>query len=99
MSSWSAAKMDVFRDVRRNIYDDPLGDSSLHIGSPNMAKTNNLSNSLRLDPVYHADLDRILFGFTQGTGGSTQHITVKNFELFFLRRYPSHFPNEYPDNW
>jgi hypothetical protein len=97
--SWSAAKMDVFKDVQGTVYDDPVGDATLHIGSPQIVKTIKGGNSLKLDPAYHADLERILFGFTQGTGGKTQHITVKDFALFFLKRYPDHFANEYPDNW
>lgn len=98
-SSWSAAKMALFQDVRQTIYDDELGDATLHIGSPKIAKTIKAGSSLKLDPGYHSDLARILFGFTQGTGGRTQYITVKDFELFFIKRYPSNFPNEYPDNW
>jgi len=98
-SSWSAAKLAAFKDVRKTIYDDPLGDSTLHIGNPRIVKTIKAGNSLQLDPGYHVDLERILFGFTQGTGGRTQYITVKDFELFFLKRYPAHFPGEYPDNW
>jgi hypothetical protein len=98
-SSWSAAKMEAFKDVRGTVYDDPVGDATLHIGDPKIAKTIKAGNSLQLDTGDHADLERILFGFTQGTGGKTQHITVKDFELFFLKRYPNHFVNEYPDNW
>ena len=98
-SSWSAAKMDFFKDVQGTVYDDPVGDATLHVGSPKIVKTIKAANSLKLDPGDHGDLERILFGFTQGTGGKTQHITVKDFNLFFLKRYPDHFVNEYPDNW
>ncbi len=46
------------------------------------------SNSLELEQAIHDNLKRILFGFTQGTGGAIQNITLRNFELYFLRHYP-----------
>jgi hypothetical protein len=94
-ASWSAAKLNLFSDVREIIFDDPAGDASLHIGNPQITKTIKTSNSLQLDPGYHADMERILFGFTQGTGGRSQHITVRGFQLYFLKHYPA----GYPDNW
>ena len=45
-------------------------------------------NSLELSQTMHDDLKRILFGFTQGTGDASQNITLSDFQLYFLRRYP-----------
>jgi type II secretory pathway pseudopilin PulG len=56
--------------------------------APQIELTVQGSNSLELEQAVHDNLKRILFGFTQGTGGSTQNITLRNFELYFLRRYP-----------
>ena len=41
-----------------------------------------------MEQAIHDNLKRILFGFTQGTSGATQNITLRDFELYFLRRYP-----------
>jgi len=56
--------------------------------SPQIELTVQNGNSLELEQAVHDNLKRILFGFTQGTGSMTQNITLSNFELYFLRRYP-----------
>jgi hypothetical protein len=95
-SSWSADKLGIFKYVRRYINDDYyVSTPALQIGSPQMQKTVKNGNELELEAGYHADLERILFGFTQGTGGQTQFVTVKNFDQFFIKFYPVGFP----DNW
>jgi hypothetical protein len=56
--------------------------------SPQIEMTVQNNNSLELSQTVHDDLQRILFGFTQGTGGVTQNITLRDLELYFLRQYP-----------
>jgi len=56
--------------------------------APQIELTVQNGNSLALQQAIHDNLKRILFGFTQGTGSNTQNITLRNFELYFLRRYP-----------
>jgi len=68
-----------FRDVRRTY--------SVHDAQIEMTVDN--TNSLKLDQAIHDEAKRILFGFTQGTGSNTQNITLSDFELYFLKRYPS----------
>ena len=55
---------------------------------PQIQLTINNGNPLELAESDHLDLKRILFGFTQGTGGATQDITVKNLDLRFIKLYP-----------
>jgi len=59
---------------------------------PQIEKTIKKGSSLEIDPADHVDLIRVLFGFTQGTGGVTQNITLQNFELYFLKEYPATYP-------
>jgi type II secretory pathway pseudopilin PulG len=56
--------------------------------APQIELTVQNGSSLELEQAIHDNLKRILFGFTQGTSGATQNITLRNFELYFLRRYP-----------
>jgi len=57
--------------------------------SPLIQKTiKDTNNPLVLDTANHDQLKRILFGFTQATGGATQNITLRDLELYFLRQYP-----------
>jgi len=62
--------------------------STFTVTAPQIELTVQNGNSLRLEQTIHDNLKQILFGFTQGTGGATQNITLRNFELYFLRRYP-----------
>ena len=78
----SAAELAQFKDVRADF------SASL----PQIEKTINRGNSLKIDPADHLDLIRVLFGFTQGTGGATQNITLRNLELYFLKEYPVSYP-------
>ncbi|MFC1877052.1 LamG-like jellyroll fold domain-containing protein, partial [Thermodesulfobacteriota bacterium] len=73
----SEAELAQFKDVRADF------SGSL----PQIEKTINRGSSLEIDPADHDDLKRVLFGFTQGTGGATQNITLRNFELYFLREF------------
>ncbi len=57
--------------------------------APQIELTIQNTNSLELEQAVHDNLKRILFGFTQGTSSVTQNITLSNFELYFLRRYPA----------
>ena len=50
--------------------------------SPKIEKT------ILLPEADHLDFKNFLFGFTQGTGGATQNITLSNFEIYFFKRYP-----------
>ena len=74
----SAAELAQFEDVRTDF------SGSL----PDIEKTINEGSSLKIDPADHVDLIRVLFGFTQGTGGATQNITLSNLQLYFLQQYP-----------
>jgi len=56
--------------------------------TPQIELTVQNGNALKLEQAIHDNLKRILFGFTQGTGSVAQNITLRNFELYFLRRYP-----------
>ena len=75
----SAAELAQFKDVRADF------SASL----PQIEKTINEGSSLEIDPADHVDLIRVLFGFTQGTAGATQNITLRNLELYFLQQYPA----------
>ena len=55
---------------------------------PNIELTLQNGNPLELAASVHQDLKDILFGFTQGTGGVTQDITLKNMEMRFNYIYP-----------
>ncbi|HOW56840.1 MAG TPA: BACON domain-containing protein, partial [Smithellaceae bacterium] len=44
---------------------------------PKINRTQQLSSTL------NSLFDQILFGFTEGTGGSTQHISISNFAIYF----------------
>lgn len=59
---------------------------------PQIEKTINRGNSLKIDPTDHFALLRILLGFTQGTGMATQNITLRNLELYFIKEYPASYP-------
>ena len=65
-----------------------IGDYTFTASLPQIQKTLKLSNPLEVSPAIHEDLKKILFGFTEGTGGATQNITLSNFELHFLKTYP-----------
>ncbi len=78
----SAAELAQFEDVKADF------SASL----PTIEKTINRGNSLKINPADHLDLIRVLFGFTQGTGGATQNITLRNLELYFLKEYPASYP-------
>ncbi len=56
--------------------------------TPQIEMTVQNGNSLELPQTLHDELKRILFGFTQGTGDVFQNITLSDFQLYFLRRYP-----------
>ena len=62
---------------------------------PQIELTIDNGNPLELDSTVHDDLAKILFGFTQGTGGATQDITLKNLDMRFIYTYPSGFPNSW----
>ena len=55
---------------------------------PQVELTINNGNPLQLAESVHLDLNKILFGFTQATGGATQDITLKNLDMRFIKRYP-----------
>jgi len=55
---------------------------------PQIELTLKKGNPLELAESVHQDLKSILFGFTQGTGGATQDITLKNMEMRFNYVYP-----------
>ena len=59
---------------------------------PQIEKTINRGNSLKIDPTDHFALLRVLLGFTQGTGMATQNITLRNLELYFIKEYPASYP-------
>ena len=78
-SDLTPAELVQFREVR----------ADFSAWSPMIQKTiKNTNNPLLLNSTDHEDLNRILFGFTQGTGGATQNIILRNLELYFLRQYP-----------
>jgi hypothetical protein len=56
--------------------------------SPQIELTLQNGNPLELSQAVHDNLNRVLFGFTQGTGGATQNITLRNLEVYFLQQYP-----------
>ena len=67
-----------FKNVRADFSAwDPLIEKSIDNGNP-----------LNINQKAHDELKRVLFGFTEGTGGVDQNITLKFFELYFLKRYP-----------
>ena len=75
----STGELAQFKDVR----------ADFSVLAPQIKKTiKDTNNPLVLNATDHDELKRILFGFTEGTGGATQDITLRNFELYFLRRYP-----------
>lgn len=61
--------------------------------APLITKTILNSNPLVLNTTDHEELKRILFGFTEGTGGATQNITLRDFELYFLKNHPTDLNN------
>jgi hypothetical protein len=60
---------------------------------PQIELTIDNGNPLELAESVHLDLKDILFGFTQGTGGATQDITLKYLDIRFNKTYPPGFPN------
>ena len=56
--------------------------------APRVFRTLQEGNPLELSPAVHADLHRILFGFTAGTGGASMDITTGKMEIRFIRTYP-----------
>ncbi|HOG06788.1 MAG: hypothetical protein M0P04_03300 [Syntrophales bacterium] len=42
--------------------------------------------TITLTPTWHEKFDRILFGWTQGTGGSTQTVVITNFKIDFKNK-------------
>ena len=74
----SAGEEAQFKEVR----------STFTVLAPQIELTVQNGNSLELEQAIHDNLERVLFGFTQGTSGATQNITLRNFELYFLKRYP-----------
>lgn len=56
--------------------------------APLIYRTLKDGNPLELDQSVHDDLKQILFGFTEGTGGATQDITIRNLEMRFIKTYP-----------
>ncbi|MBW2612754.1 MAG: hypothetical protein JRE12_10405, partial [Deltaproteobacteria bacterium] len=55
---------------------------------PQIELTLKKGNPLELAESVHQDLKSILFGFTQGTSGATQDITLKNMDMRFIKTYP-----------
>ena len=43
--------------------------------------------TVMLNQDWHGKFDRILFGWTQGTGGLTQSISIRNFKIDFKNKY------------
>jgi hypothetical protein len=75
----TASELAQFKDVR----------ADFAAWGPLIKKTiKDTNNPLMLNEIDHEDLKRVLFGFTQGTGGATQNITLRDLELYFLRQYP-----------
>jgi hypothetical protein len=74
----TASEQAQFQDVR----------ATFTAFSPQIELTVQNGNPLELSQAVHDNLTRVLFGFTQGTGGATQNITLRNLELFFLQQYP-----------
>jgi hypothetical protein len=72
------SELNHFKDIRTDFSD----------WSPLIIKTTFNGNPLLLDATAHDELEKILFGFTEGTGGATQNVTLRNFELYFLKQYP-----------
>jgi len=64
---------------------------------PKILRTLANGNPLVLDSSVHDNLNKILFGFTQGTGGATQDITITDMEIRFIKRYP--LPVDDLDTW
>jgi hypothetical protein len=79
----SAGELASFKDVR----------ADFSVLSPQITKTILNLNPLVLNTTVHEELKRILFGFTQGTGGAVQNITLRDFELYFLKQYPADLNN------
>lgn len=57
--------------------------------APLIQKTIANGNQLVLDSTTQDQFKKTLFGFTQGTGEAMQNITLRDFELYFLKRYPA----------
>ncbi len=88
---------DAFYDYQVKIWIDCAGCQDVKTTytafGPQIEMTVQNFNSLKLSQDVHDNLNRILFGFTQGTGLlATQNITLSNLELFFLREYPVSYP-------
>jgi hypothetical protein len=47
------------------------------------ASTVRINRTIELSPDLHTDFNKMVFGFTQGTGSATQNITINNFDIFF----------------
>jgi hypothetical protein len=43
----------------------------------------NFKQQAQFSTDWHNKFDRMIFGWTQGTGGSTQKVTIKNFQIDF----------------
>lgn len=52
--------------------------SASHDATPDIAQT------ITLNSDWHEDFSRIIFGFTQATGGTTQNIAISDFKLHFI---------------
>jgi Tfp pilus assembly protein PilX len=47
------------------------------------ASTAQINRTIELSPDLHTDFNKMVFGFTQGTGAATQNITISTFDIFF----------------
>jgi hypothetical protein len=89
----SAEQLGSFQNVKSSLPSDWAWAPLIQKTIDTMDPTKN--NPLDLSTAVHEDLKKILFGFTEGTGGATQNVTLRDFEIYFLKQYPT----GYPDAW
>ncbi len=50
-----------------------------------------INRTVQLSAADHANFEKMIFGFTQGTGGATQNIVISNFKIFYPCSVPCNF--------
>lgn len=52
--------------------------------SLNITADTNLTDTITLDATWHDQMDKVMFGWTQGTGALTQDVTLTNASFYFV---------------
>jgi hypothetical protein len=50
-----------------------------------------INRTVQLSAADHANFNKILFGFTEGTGGAVQNILISNFRIYFPGSLPCYY--------